>query len=229
MKTSPKLWVWVGSPDDNLDVRRYVRATDEDIMLQLLVVERVDQLRARLRETAEILIAEIGADGPKNAEDMAREAVQLIQRLKGEEAPRGLIDPVEMMKTVEKSQNKLPSEAFREAREKGAAAVREEPTYRKYNVCPDIDTCLHYSPEAPDDTRCVLGSLTSLSGCGVADMKTIEEERDPLQCWSYHKDKACAMQTETPEEGCKQTGKACPGWADGTGMKGFFGEEKPSC
>lgn len=29
---APQLWVWVGSPDDKLDVLRYVKATEKDIL-----------------------------------------------------------------------------------------------------------------------------------------------------------------------------------------------------
>jgi regulator of replication initiation timing len=40
-------------------------------------------LRERLRETAQILIAEVGAEGPMDAEDAAREAVARMERLRG--------------------------------------------------------------------------------------------------------------------------------------------------
>lgn len=41
-------------------------------------------LRERLRETAQILVAEVGADGPMNAEDAARKAVEQLQALRDE-------------------------------------------------------------------------------------------------------------------------------------------------
>lgn len=40
-------------------------------------------LRARLRETAQILIAEVGANGPMDAEDAARRAVERMNALRG--------------------------------------------------------------------------------------------------------------------------------------------------
>jgi hypothetical protein len=42
----------------------------------------LNELRERLRETAQILIAEVGADGPTNAEDAARMAVARMERLR---------------------------------------------------------------------------------------------------------------------------------------------------
>jgi hypothetical protein len=44
----------------------------------------LSQAEARLRTTAQILISEIGADGPKNAECAAREAVQAIKNIRAE-------------------------------------------------------------------------------------------------------------------------------------------------
>lgn len=41
-----------------------------------------DRLRARLRETAKILITEVGADGPMDAEDVARRAVERMVTLR---------------------------------------------------------------------------------------------------------------------------------------------------
>jgi hypothetical protein len=43
-----------------------------------------DKLKERLRLTAQILVAEVGADGPMNAEDVALKAVKEIQSLKAE-------------------------------------------------------------------------------------------------------------------------------------------------
>jgi len=43
--------------------------------------KRADDLAARLRKTAQILIDEVGADGPMNAEDAAKRAVAVIQGL----------------------------------------------------------------------------------------------------------------------------------------------------
>lgn len=42
------------------------------------------EARCRLRNTAQILIAEIGATGPMNADRCAAEAVQLIKNLRAE-------------------------------------------------------------------------------------------------------------------------------------------------
>ena len=42
----------------------------------------VARLRERLRETSQILIAEVGAEGPMDAEDAAREAVARMARLR---------------------------------------------------------------------------------------------------------------------------------------------------
>jgi len=39
----------------------------------------VNRLEARLRRVAQILIAEIGADGPTNAEEAAMRAVEIIR------------------------------------------------------------------------------------------------------------------------------------------------------
>ena len=43
-----------------------------------------DKLKERLRLTAQILVAEVGADGPMNAEDVALKAVELIKGLRDE-------------------------------------------------------------------------------------------------------------------------------------------------
>lgn len=43
-----------------------------------------DELQSRLRETAQILIAVVGADGPTNAEDVAVKAVGLIDELRAQ-------------------------------------------------------------------------------------------------------------------------------------------------
>ena len=36
---APKLWVWNGSPDDKMDVLRYVSATEDDVLSQPCVEE----------------------------------------------------------------------------------------------------------------------------------------------------------------------------------------------
>ena len=43
-----------------------------------------DKLKERLRLTAQILVAEVGADGPMNAEDVALKVVELIKGLRDE-------------------------------------------------------------------------------------------------------------------------------------------------
>lgn len=43
--TAPALWVWNGSPDDTLDVMRYVLATGEDILNQPVVRAYVQELK----------------------------------------------------------------------------------------------------------------------------------------------------------------------------------------
>lgn len=45
-------------------------------------IEEVDRLRSRLRETAQILITEVGASGPMDAEDAARRAVERMTLLR---------------------------------------------------------------------------------------------------------------------------------------------------
>ncbi len=45
--------------------------------------------RGRLRDTCQILVACVGADGPTNAEDVARDIVAEVARLKAELAQRG--------------------------------------------------------------------------------------------------------------------------------------------
>lgn len=63
--------------DKNLDGYRKLgaRAASAD--------NEVDRLRARLRSTAQILIEAVGADGPMDAEDAARKAVERINALRG--------------------------------------------------------------------------------------------------------------------------------------------------
>ena len=46
----PKLWVWIGNPNDKLDVLRYVSATREDILNQPMVVKEIEKLRSMIRE-----------------------------------------------------------------------------------------------------------------------------------------------------------------------------------
>jgi hypothetical protein len=43
---------------------------------------KMARLENRLRDTAQILISEVGADGPMDTEDAARKAVDVIARLK---------------------------------------------------------------------------------------------------------------------------------------------------
>jgi len=57
---TPQLFVWVGSPDDKLDVMRYVNATNKDILNQPVVQNKIaelkaerDALRARVEELEE--------------------------------------------------------------------------------------------------------------------------------------------------------------------------------
>lgn len=45
--STPQLWVWIGSPDDDLDVVRYVKATDQDILDQPVVVNALVKERNR--------------------------------------------------------------------------------------------------------------------------------------------------------------------------------------
>jgi len=48
MINPPKLWVWNGSPDDKLDVMRYVSATKSDVLRQPIVVIAMAKLEAEL-------------------------------------------------------------------------------------------------------------------------------------------------------------------------------------
>jgi len=52
-------------------------------------VEEITKLKSRLRATAQTLIEEVGADGPKNAEEVAEEACHLIRRLNAENKALG--------------------------------------------------------------------------------------------------------------------------------------------
>jgi len=60
-----------------------------------LLVE-LKQARERCRTTTQVLIEEIGADGPKNSEDSAKEAVEVIRKLKAEkdQLRRALVDAI---------------------------------------------------------------------------------------------------------------------------------------
>ena len=41
----PTLWVWIGNSEtDNLDILRYVRATDEDILSNPVVVDKINKI-----------------------------------------------------------------------------------------------------------------------------------------------------------------------------------------
>jgi len=62
-----------------------------------------DRLRARLRETAQILIEEVGADGPMDAEDAARKAVGRMNRLR-ELADEGAHEAEPYARRVEEAQ-----------------------------------------------------------------------------------------------------------------------------
>ena len=42
----PQLWVWMGAPDDKLDVLRYARATKRDILRQPIVEAELDRIHA---------------------------------------------------------------------------------------------------------------------------------------------------------------------------------------
>lgn len=58
------------------------RAEAESFALRTMLSQRTaeaDELRARLRTTAQILIEEVGADGPMNAEDAAQRAVARLR------------------------------------------------------------------------------------------------------------------------------------------------------
>jgi hypothetical protein len=46
--TVPKLWVWIGSPDDKLDVLRYVTATEKDILNQPIVIREIEKLKKEI-------------------------------------------------------------------------------------------------------------------------------------------------------------------------------------
>lgn len=45
--STPQLWVWVGGQDGDLDPIRYVRATDDDILNQLMVLDEWVRLKTR--------------------------------------------------------------------------------------------------------------------------------------------------------------------------------------
>jgi len=49
----PQLWVWIGSPDDKMDVLRYVRATEDDVLAQPCVEEVCASIQARWSEKAQ--------------------------------------------------------------------------------------------------------------------------------------------------------------------------------
>lgn len=77
------------------------RRQREDVAHMKVLGEVDDEriaLKARLRETAQILIAKVGADGPMNAEDAARKAVKRIAALEADNArsndSRGIVGNV---------------------------------------------------------------------------------------------------------------------------------------
>jgi len=70
----PMLWVWIGSPDDNLDVLRYVKATEADIMGQPCVRTRIAELKAELERLREYVRSDAycpccGDHGPNHSHD----------------------------------------------------------------------------------------------------------------------------------------------------------------
>ena len=55
---TPTLWVWMGSPDDTLDVLRYARATERDILshpaVQAALAARDERIRVLVEEIAAV-------------------------------------------------------------------------------------------------------------------------------------------------------------------------------
>jgi post-segregation antitoxin (ccd killing protein) len=78
----PSLWVWIGSPRDTLDVLRYVRATEKDILRQPCVVaalEAVSTARSERwqKEYNEAIAAAHSAGRRAGLEEAAGRAEQL--------------------------------------------------------------------------------------------------------------------------------------------------------
>ena len=53
MSHPENLWVWIGSPDDKLDVMRYVKATDADVLRHPAVVSALSALEAEVARLVE--------------------------------------------------------------------------------------------------------------------------------------------------------------------------------
>lgn len=81
-----------------------------------------DKLKERLRLTAQILVAEVGADGPMNAEDVALKAVELIKSLRDE------------IKTVRKAAQALEAEVERLKGDRSAWAARSQEQFDRIGV-----------------------------------------------------------------------------------------------
>ena len=83
--TIPTLWVWNGSPDDRLDVLRYVRATDRDLLMQPLVQDLLVAERNKVRSL----------DGGERLHTAIQELRKLLDVFRSEcrnELVRGKID-----------------------------------------------------------------------------------------------------------------------------------------
>ena len=98
-------------------------------------------LRERLRETAQILIEAVGADGPTNAEDAARMAVTRMERL------RELADEKAHEAGLYARRMAEAQEARRKAREEERAAVvawlRDDPDWPWCAACRDASLYEH--------------------------------------------------------------------------------------
>jgi hypothetical protein len=108
------------------------------------VENEADRLRARLRDVAQILIAEVGADGPMDAEDAAHKAVERMALLR-ELADRSAADAGLYARRMTEAQ-----EARRLAREETARALAKQANQHVYReVTYDRDdrpippTCAH--------------------------------------------------------------------------------------
>lgn len=69
MSNAPKLWVWAGSPDDKLDVLRYVSATDADILNQPVVAELREE-NEQLQKRFDAAAAEVTKIGESQFGDL---------------------------------------------------------------------------------------------------------------------------------------------------------------
>jgi hypothetical protein len=113
-------WMVEHAADNKLDGYRELASKCAELE------ERAEKAEARLRETAQILMAEVGATGPQNVEEAAARIVARVRELEMIFRPEALGPVPEPSQSTDVAELDMPREPVTTPAEPGPASVAEQ-------------------------------------------------------------------------------------------------------